>query len=109
MAKARKRTGRKSPHKKSLFASHFQRAEKNKQRRILKDKVEKEKKVNSKGHRHIWKLEGYSNSEKRQKCPLCETKRTKKYNVNIKNLQSYWSVNPSSISKREVTNTRVQR
>ena len=97
MAKASKRTGRKSPHKKSLFASHFQRALKNKELNKERDNKLKVKaalkKTNfvsglSKRHRHIWRLEGYSDSEKRQTCPVCETKRTKKFNVNLKNLQS---------------------
>jgi len=43
MATGKKRTGTKNAHKKAKFAAHFAKAEKNKQRRIEKDKREKEK------------------------------------------------------------------
>jgi len=88
MAKSRKRTGAKSPHKKSLFSLHPPIALKNKELRKKRDEKLKLKAQLKKRHRHLWRLQGQPTSEKRQICSVCDSKRIKKYDSRTKNLQS---------------------
>lgn len=79
MANKGKRTGSKNAHQKAKYKAHPIIADRNKKRRIEKDKRLKEKAKNKNRHRCIWHyVKQIAKTEFIQKCTKCEKERNKR-------------------------------